>query len=166
MQAELKNQEAWAAIDDMRSVVWLLILIRDLQYSRSNRKRSIMATAKADFDLYSCAQGGRTKDEYYKIFASTGDTINANGGNAGLHPSVFKKDVQPMKDKRVEESGKELSALTSGELKAIEEATTLNSKEAAQGEYLVYMFLLLTDDERCGPFKTQLDNNFLMGEQE
>ena len=47
-----------------------------------------MATVEADFDLYSCAQGRATTDEYYKIFTSTVDTINANGGNAGLHPSV------------------------------------------------------------------------------
>ena len=28
------------------------------------------------------------------------------------------------------------------------------------------LFLLLTDNERYGPLKTQLDNNFLMGKQE
>ena len=30
LQAELKNQEAWAAINDARSVVRLLVFIRDL----------------------------------------------------------------------------------------------------------------------------------------
>jgi hypothetical protein len=119
LQAELKNQEAWVAIDDARSVVRLLILIRDLQYNKSDRKRSIMATVEADFDLYSCAQGSKTTGEYYKIFTSTVDTINANGGNAGLHPSVFKKYFQPMKDRGVERSGKELAALSSNEIKAI-----------------------------------------------
>ena len=68
----------------------LLILIRDLQYNTSDQKRLMMATTKANFNLYSCAQGGKTTDKYYKIFASTVGTINTNGGNAGLHPSVFK----------------------------------------------------------------------------
>ena len=91
LQAELKNQEAWAAIGNKMSVMRLRLLIRDLQYNKSERKWSVMATVEADFDLYLCAQGGKTTDEYYKIFVSTVDTINANGGNAGLHPSVFKK---------------------------------------------------------------------------
>ena len=30
LQAKLKNQEVWAVIDDMKSVVGLLVLIRDL----------------------------------------------------------------------------------------------------------------------------------------
>ena len=60
--------------------------------------------------------------------------MNANRGNAGLHLSVFKTYFQPMEDKGVEELGKELTALTSGELKAIEEAVTLSAKKAAQGE--------------------------------
>ena len=64
MQTELKNQEAWAAIDDVKSVVRLLILIKDLQYNTSDRKRLIMATVEADFNLYSCAQGYKMTDKY------------------------------------------------------------------------------------------------------
>ena len=45
-----------------------------------------MATAESDFDLYLCAQGGKTTDKYYKMFGYTVDTVNANGGDAGLHP--------------------------------------------------------------------------------
>ena len=65
LQAELKNQEVWVAINDARGDMRLLILIRDLQHNKSDRKRSIMTPAKASYDLYSCAQGGKTKDEYY-----------------------------------------------------------------------------------------------------
>ena len=125
-----------------------------------------MATVEPDFDLYSCAQEGKTTDDYYKIFTSIVDTINANGGNAGLHASVFKKHFQPMIDKRVKDLGKELSTLSTDELKEIDEAAILDAKEAAQNEYLACLFLLLAEDERYGPLKTQLDNNFLMEEQE
>ena len=75
-------------------------------------------------------------------------TINANGGSAGLHPSSFKKYFSPMKDKGVDELGKELSALTSDELRVTEEAATLVAKNAATGEYLACLFLLLADNER------------------
>ena len=52
LETELRNQEAWANIDAARSVVDLLILIRDLQYNKTDRKRSIMATVQAYFELY------------------------------------------------------------------------------------------------------------------
>ena len=78
----------------------LLVLIRDLQYNKLDKKRSIIATVEADFDLYSCTQGRVLTDEYYKIFTSTVDMINANRGNAGLHPSVFKKYFEPTKEKK------------------------------------------------------------------
>ena len=92
--------------------------------------------------------------------------INANGGNAGLHPSVFKKYFQPLKDKAVAKTEKDLAALTVTELETIETEATTSAKEAEQREYLACLFLLLVDDERYSPLKTQLDNNFLMGKQE
>ena len=62
----------------------------------------------------------------------------------------------------MEESGKDLATLTTAELETIKMEATTNAKEAAQGEYPAYLFLLLADYERyCLP-KTQLDNNFLM----
>ena len=91
LQANLKNHEACVGIDDTRSVVCLLILIRDFQYNKLDHKRSIMATVKADSNLYSYAQGEKTVDKYYKVFSSAVDTINANGRSVGLYPSVFKK---------------------------------------------------------------------------
>ena len=83
-----------------------------------------------------------------------------------LHPSVFKKYFQPLKDRAVEGTGKDLAELTAAEPKTIETETTTAAKEAAQGEYLTCLFLLLVDDERYGPLKTQLNNNFLMEKQE
>ena len=67
--------------------------------------------------------------------------------------------------RNLKESGMELAKLTQAKLKMIEEEATMNAKEAAQGEYLVCLFLLLTDDERYGPLKAQLDTNFLMEKQ-
>ena len=96
LQAKLKNTEAWVVIGNAMSVVRLLILIRDLQYNKSNQKGLIMATVKVDFNFYSCAERGKTTDEYYKIVASTVDTINANRGNTRMHTSVFKNYFQPM----------------------------------------------------------------------
>ena len=52
LEAELKNQDAWGEVEDTQSVVRLLTLIRDLQYNKTDRKHSIMATVEADFELF------------------------------------------------------------------------------------------------------------------
>ena len=83
----------------------------------------------------------------------------------GCNPPSSKKYFQPITDRGVEESRKELVLLTSDKLKAIDKAATLCVKEAAQGEYLACLFLLLTDSERYGPLKKYLDNNVLIEEQ-
>ena len=56
LEARLKNQDAWGEVEDTRSVVRLLTLIRYLQYNKTDRKRSIMATVEADFELFSRCQ--------------------------------------------------------------------------------------------------------------
>ena len=50
LEAELKNQDAWGEVEDTQSVVRLLTLIPDLQYNKTYRKRSIMATVEASVD--------------------------------------------------------------------------------------------------------------------
>ena len=89
LEAELKNQDAWGEVQETRSVVRLLTLIRDLQYNNTDRKRSIMTTAKADFKLFSgCQKKNQSTDVYYKVFTLTVNTINANEGMAGWHPKI------------------------------------------------------------------------------
>ena len=84
LEAELKNQDAWGEVENTRSVVRLLTLIRDLQYNKTDRKRSIMATVEADFELFAgCQKKNQSTDAYYKVFTSTVDTINASGGMEG-----------------------------------------------------------------------------------
>ena len=109
-----------------------------------------MATVEADFDLYLCTQGGETTDGY--------------GGSVGMYTSVFKKYFAPLEERELEKTGNKLNKLTPAELNVVKEAATVAAKEAAPREYMVRLFLLLTDDKRYGPLKTYLDTNFLMGE--
>ena len=84
LEAELKNQDAWGEAENTRIVVRLLTLIRYLQYNKTDRKRSIMATVEADFELFArCQKKNQLTEAYYKVFTSTVDTINANRGMAG-----------------------------------------------------------------------------------
>ena len=46
----MKNQDAWGEVENTRSVFRLLTLIRYLQYNKTDRKRSIMATVEASVD--------------------------------------------------------------------------------------------------------------------
>ena len=53
-----------------------------------------MATVEANFDLYSCVQKKtHTTGDYYRVFTSTVDTINTNGGKVGFHPAVHGKHL-------------------------------------------------------------------------
>ena len=52
LEAEQRNQECWKAVEYARSVIAILLLIRDLFFNKMDRKRSIMATVEADADLY------------------------------------------------------------------------------------------------------------------
>ena len=91
LEAELKNQDAWGEVEDMRSIVRLFTLIRYLQYNKTDRKRSIMATVEADFKLFAgCQKKNQLTVAYYMVFMSIVNTINVNGGMAGWHPKLFK----------------------------------------------------------------------------
>ena len=52
LEAELRNQDSWKTAEDARSVIAILLLIQDLSFKKTDRKRSIMATVEADVDLY------------------------------------------------------------------------------------------------------------------
>ena len=50
-----------------------------------------MATVEAYFELFAgCQKKNQSTDAYHKVFTSTVDTINTNGGVAGWHPKLFK----------------------------------------------------------------------------
>ena len=52
LEAELRNQDSWKATEDVRSAIEILLLIRDLYFNKTDRKRSIMATMEAEAYLY------------------------------------------------------------------------------------------------------------------
>ena len=81
LEADLRNQDSWKTAEDARSVVTILLLIWDLSFNNTDRKRNIIATAEADADLCLGTQRlDQSMDKFYKIFTAQVDTINANGG--------------------------------------------------------------------------------------
>ena len=86
LKLELQNQDSWKTEEDARSVIAILLLIRDLSFNKTDRKRIIMATVEANPDL--CLGTQRTDqitDRFYKTFTAQVDTINENRGSAGFH---------------------------------------------------------------------------------
>ena len=136
-------------------------------YNKIDRKRSIMATVQDNFNLYICLQNGnQSTDDFYKVFTSTVDTINANGGQAGLHPSVYQRHLELIIAKDLVKSNTDVATLDDAAKNTLKKKHEKPARESAAGEYLACLFLLLADDNRFGPLKTQLENNFLMGEHE
>ena len=52
LEADLRNQNSWKTEEYVRSVIAVLLLIRDLSFNKTYRKRITMATVEADADLY------------------------------------------------------------------------------------------------------------------
>ena len=150
-------------VENTRSVVRLLTLIRDLQYNKTDRKRSIMATVEAYFELFAgCQKKNQSTDAYYKVFTSTVDTINANGGMAGWNPKLFKihqEATMAMQEMAIAQM--DGPALAEERIRIKEEASKL-----VCAEYLACLFLLLADDEQFKTLKKTLYNNLLLGRQE
>ena len=163
LEAELKNQDAWGEVENTRSVVRLLTLIRDLQYNKTNRKCSIMATVEAEFNLFDgCQKNNQSTDAYYKVFTSTVDTINANGGTAGWHPQLFKIHQEATMVMQ------EIVIAQMDGLAAAEERIQFEEEasESTCTDYFACLLLLLADNERFKTPKKTLNNNFLLGRQE
>jgi hypothetical protein len=100
-----------------------------------------MATAKADFDLYSCIQKSTPlTGEYYKVFTSTVDKINTNGGEAGFHPAVYGRHLitAAIKEGMTTES----LAATATELRRNDMKTRVDAaaKESACGSISIVCF--------------------------
>ena len=141
-------------IDDTMSVMWLLVLIRDLQYNKSNKIDRSWQPSRRTSTSTRVLREEQRRTSITICLRPRWTRSTLTGENAGLHPSLFKKYFQPLKDRAVEETGKSLAEVTAAELETIKTETTAAAKEATQGEYLACLFPLLADDERYGPFKT------------
>ena len=101
------------------------------------------------------------------MFTSTVDTINANGGQAGLHPAVYQHHLVVTIAKDLVKRGcpDGIDALTDAAKADLEKKFEKPARESSLAEYLACLFLLLADD-RFKPLKREMDNNFhLLSEQ-
>ena len=96
LEAELRNQESWKTAEDARSVIAIVLIIQDLSFIKTDRKRSIMATVEANTDLYLGTQRpDHSTDKFYKTFTAQLDTINASRWSARFQNSVYNKHILP-----------------------------------------------------------------------
>ena len=103
-----------------------------------------MTKVEADFELFSgCQKKNESTDAYYKVFTSTVDTINANGGMAGWHPKLFKIHLEAtMTMQEMVIAQMDVPEVAEERIRIEEEVSKL-----AYSEYLACLFLLLADDK-------------------
>ena len=136
---------------------------KKLSFNKTDRKRSIMATMEADADLYlSMQRSDQNTDEFYKTFTAQVYTINANGGRAGFHNSVYNKHMLALWDRDLV-TADSLAAMSPAEKKALENRLQKEAMESSCEEYLTCLFLLLADKESFKPVATELSNRYLLG---
>ena len=101
LEAELRNSNSWLTTKNERSVVKLLLMIRDITHHKRERKQAVMEAVESDADLYLASQGETDSiNTFYKVFTAQVDTINAHGGQAGFQPSVFVKHLAALRVSR------------------------------------------------------------------
>ena len=123
-----------------------------------------MATVEADFDLFSCSQEkNQPTDDYYKVFASCVDTINANGGQAGLHLAVYQRHLKMLIATELVKTNTDFTFLDDAAKVALKTKFEEPARETSCSEYLACLFLLLADNDRFEPLKQEINNAFLMG---
>ena len=78
----------------------LFKMIRDITHNVKARKKSIMLTVENDSELYlKYQESTQSAKEFYKVFNTMINTINAHDGQAGYHPQVYKNHLVAIKDK-------------------------------------------------------------------
>ena len=163
LEADLRNQDSWKTAEDSRSVIAILLPIRDLSFNKTDRKRSIMATVEDNADLYLGMQRpDQSTDKFYKTFTAQVDSINANRGSPGFHNGVYNKHMLALWDMDLVTANL-LSAMRPTEETALENRLQKEAMERSCEEYLARLFLLLADKERFKPVTTELINNYLLG---
>ena len=80
--------------------------------------------------------------------------------------SLYQQLLEIIIAKDLVKSNTDVSSLDDAAKNTLKKQHEKPARESLAGEYLACLFLLLADDNMFGPLKTQLDNNFLMGEQE
>ena len=155
LETQLKTLSDWENISSDQDVVELLLLIRDVTHKHDETKQGTMALVESDLLLYlSHMKTGDDPDDFMRLFKAQVDTINAHGGQAGLHPRLLNEHY----DELVEYHPKDAKDLTSEERLAL---TTQARKESCE-EYLSCLFIRVADNARYKGLKTTLDNQFLL----
>ena len=125
-----------------------------------------MATVEADADMYLGTQRpDQSTEEFYKTFTVQVDMINANRGSAGFHNGVYNKRMLALWDKDLV-TANSLAAMSPAEKSSLDNRLQKEAMESSCKELLACLFLLLGDKERFKPVTTELNNKYLLLNQE
>ena len=157
VKAELKNQLTWTAGQDEQNVVTLLIMIRIITHNMRESKQGFMAIVECAVEMNTTDQkSSKTTEECFDIFEDRRNTVNTHNEKTGYHEVMFKKAMIKIMDE-MEKTTAELDGDPVLK-KEIEEAAMNASSE----EFLVCLFILLTDIGRYKGLKIELENYFTM----
>ena len=129
-------------------------MIRDIAHNVKQRKKSSMLIAENDSELYLKYQElTQITNEFYKVFNTT---INTHVGKAGYHLQVYINHLVAIKDKygiTVES----LAAIDADDRLALKKKMEYTAMASSCKGYLACLFLLMADDGRYKPLKTELE---------
>ena len=125
-----------------------------------------MATVEADADMYLGTQRpDQSMDEFYKTFTTQVDKMNANRGSAGSHNGMYNKHMLVLWDRDLV-TANSIAAMSPAEKSSLDNRLQKEAMESSCKELLACLFLLLGDKERFKPVTTELNNKYLLLNQE
>ena len=93
-------------------------------------------------------------EEFYGTFNAMADTINVNGGSSGYHPQLYTDHLTLLCFERELDQ----TTISTDELEKIKK----DAKKSACEEYLLCLFILVSDCGRFQGIKRALDNQLLL----
>ena len=162
LEVELCNHTKWDTTELTQDAIALLRIIRDVTLNLKESSQGTMNFVKCGVELNTKAQSSsETTEEYYKVFGARKDTVNTLEREAGHHRQIFEDRLAAMlAEKEVVRADFDRDCYNEANKKRIE---TL-AQDKSQEEYLACLFLLMSDDGRFKPLKTQLENDLLLGQ--
>ena len=101
---------------------------------------------------------------YYKLFCLRRNTVNAHGGEAGFHEELYAKAREKvMAERNCYENFMTNAAGDANVLTAVT-AIEKQARKVCCEKFLAALFLKMEDDRRNEILKTNLNNNFLFGD--
>eukprot|EP00956_Cyclotella_meneghiniana_P038953 scaffold162906_cov46-Cyclotella_meneghiniana.AAC.1 len=158
LEEKLEASAGWAQMTQDQDVIELLRLIRSHAHKHDEMKQGTMSLVEHDLDLYlNYQKADQDLSTFHKLFKARCEVINTFGGQAGYHPTLLLKHRRRILVAECQPIPPATELLLSQLTRAQNDA----AMHAACEEYKASLFIKMSNEQRYGVVKRELDNMYL-----